>query len=193
MSINSIQSGVPGTYHLADNPELYEPQRNNNFELQITGIEDLKKVSKSALDSDAGIVNGSDLLRLSVDGTSVPSFSQEVIPISFGNNKIKFAGVPTFNDSTLKVVDYIGAGAKDVLLAWQSLSYNARTQKVGLAKDYKKTAYLIEYTPDYQVVRTWKIIGCWISSLEFDEFSYGSNEKKMVNAKITYDYAYPEE
>lgn len=185
---------IAGAYHLADNPQLYEPQRSNNFELQVTGIDNLPGITQTALDTDENnLTNASSILRLSVVSTSIPQFTQEVIEVPYGNNRIKFAGVPKFDQTSLKINDFIGARSKEIVQAWQRLSYNARNQKVGLAKDYKKTAYLVEYTPDYEVVRTWKIVGCWVSSIKYGDFSYEENSKKVVDCEIAYDYAYPEE
>lgn len=181
---------VPGTYHMANNPKMFEPQRANNFELQIMDIDDLVSAQATMLDADTErILNGEEIIRLSIDSASVPSYSQNAIVIDYGNNKMKFADKPTFNNLPLQVIDYIGANPKDVLMAWQKLSYDAKTQKIGRASDYKKTAYLVEYTPDYQVVRTWEIRGCWLSSLSYDQFQQ-TGGKKNISATIEYDYAF---
>ena len=102
---------------------------------------------------------------------------------------MKAAGVPTFNNGTLVVNDFIGADTKAVLMAWQNLSYNVRTEKVGLMTDYKKEAYLIEYTPDYQQVRKWKLHGCWVSGISEDGYNQESNEKNTISATIEFDWA----
>lgn len=185
------ENAIPGMYHIADNPALFEPQRTNNFELQIMGLENLIPAEATELDADTrNILNGQEIVRLSVDSASVPSFSQEPIEVHYGNNKLKFAGKPNFKDQSLTVIDYIGADPKAVLLAWQKQSYDVMTQKVGLAKDYKKTTYLVEYTPNYEVVRTWEIRGCWISDLSFDDFQMNQSGRKSINCTISYDYAF---
>lgn len=186
-----LPNSNPGTYHLANNPRLYEPQRTNNFELHITGLENLVPSERTVFDTDS-IQNASEVIRLSVAKVGMPSFQQGVIQIRYGNNIIKFAGTPDFQTTELQLNDYIGADTQEIMRAWQALSYNVKTQKVGKAIDYKKTAYLMEYTPDYQLVRTWRLVGCWIANLTFDEYNYDSSERKMMNAQIVYDYAYPE-
>ena len=181
---------VPGVYHLANNPQLFEPQRANNFELQIMDIDDLAPAQATSIDADTQrILNREEIIRLSIDSATVPSYTQEAITIDYGNNKFKFAGKPTFNNLPLQVIDYIGADPKAVLMAWQKLSYDVKNQTVGRASDYKKTAYLVEYTPDYQVVRTWEIRGCWLSSLTYDNFTQAGG-KKNISATIEYDYAF---
>lgn len=175
-----------GTYYMTDNPKLYEIQRNNNFSFYISGLAG----SLSIVNNKYAQENADDVLKLSVSSSSVPHFTQSVIEVKRGNNSMKFAGVPTFKEGTLKFDDWIGAGTKDVLLAWQRKSYNVETEKVGLASDYKRDAYLLEYTPDYQLVRTWRLRGCWISGLDESEFDHESNEKHSLTATIQYDKAY---
>ena len=102
---------------------------------------------------------------------------------------MKAAGKPNFADGSIEVHDYIGADTKSVLMAWQNLSYNVLTERVGRMSDYKKTCYLIEYTPDYRIVRTWKIYGAWVSGLSEGEFNMDDGNKKTITATITFDKA----
>lgn len=179
-----------GAYHLADNPELYEVQRSNNFEFIVNGIDNLLRVGADASDGErAYITNAQEVLRFSVVSASLPMFSQQPIEIRRGNSVMKAAGIPSFTDGSLVVNDYIGADTKSVLMSWQQLSYNVKTQKVGNMADYKKTCYLQEYTPDYKLVRTWKLLGCWVSSIQEGEFNMEDGSKKTISATITYDYA----
>ncbi len=189
----NLSNMTPGTYHIANNPHLFEPQRNNNFELHIMGLDTIATQDSTAIDSDTNVVHkANDIIRLSVLSDSVPSFSQNVIGIRYGNNEVKFAGVPTFSEKSLVINDYIGLKSKEAMLAWQKQSYDVRTQKVGLASDYKKVGYLFEYSPNYEVVRSWKIVGLWISDLTFSDNDFGSSDNKTINATLPYDYAYLE-
>ena len=191
-AINSANSGLPGTYYLASNPKHYEVQRNNNFMFYISFEADFLKDTKLSELNDyaSNVSNTSDIVRVSVDSSFVPHFKNSTIELKRGNNTMKFAGVPTFDAGTIKFTDFIGAGTKDILMAWQRKVYNVDTEKVGLAQDYKRDAYLLEYTPDYQLVRTWKLMGCWISKLSEDAYSHDSAEKHTISATIQYDKAW---
>ena len=180
-------------YHLSNNTNEYEIQRTNNFEFIVD-----MSINNAISIADSNLVNtvasnSQQVLRLSVSSSSVPHFSQNPIPISRGNNTFNFAGVPKYQAGTIRFNDYIGVDTKNILMSWQALSYNARTQKVGLASDYKKQGALIQYTPDWQVVRAFVMYGCWISRLSQDEFSFDNNNKKLITAEITYDYALPDD
>lgn len=179
-------------YHLADNPNLFEPQRSNNFDFIVTDIDNIVRSDAKDTDTNRTIPNAQNLLHFSVVSSSLPMFTQSVISVNYGNSIMKAAGKPTFSDGTLVVNDFIGADTKSVLMAWQNLSYNVRTDKVGRMADYKKNCYLQEYTPDWQLVRTWRLIGCWVSGLSEDQFSNDSDDKKTISATITFDKAYME-
>ena len=176
-----------GTTNLANNPKHYEIQRNNNFEFYIEGLS--KTVAKIENNTYA-YYNADDVIRISVAKAFVPHFTQNVIEVKRGNNTMKFAGVPTFSNGQIELNDYIGAGTKDILMAWQKQSYDVETEKVGLASDYKKIGYLLEYTPDYQLIRTWKLVGCWISAISESDYAYDSSDKHTVQVTIEYDKAF---
>jgi hypothetical protein len=176
-----------GTANLANNPKHYEIQRNNNFEFYIEGLsKTVAKIENNTYAYD----NADDVIRISVAKAFVPHFTQNAIEVKRGNNTMKFAGVPTFSNGQIELNDYIGAGTKDILMAWQKQSYDVETEKVGLASDYKKVAYLLEYTPDYQLIRTWKLMGCWISALSESDYAYDSSDKHTIQVTIEYDKAF---
>lgn len=180
-----------GTYHLADNPQLFEIQRQNNFEFIVTDIDGIIRAGALGTESNSKIKNAQEMLRLSVTKAFVPHFTQEVINIKRGNSTLKYAGVPSFSEGSLDFHDFIGADVKSILQAWQNLSYNVRTERVGSldVTNYKKDCYLIEYTPDYRKVRTWRLYGCWISALSEDDYTADSGEKHMIHCTIQYDRA----
>lgn len=193
-TVNAPFTVPHGTYHMADNPAMYEPQRTNNFEFMVTGLgTTILKSGFNEGDSNAYLSDPESIIRLSVKSTFVPHFSQDAITIRRGNSMLKYAGTPTFNNGSLTIKDYIGTDAKMALMAWQNQSYNVLTEKVGLAKDYKHDCYLLEYTPDYQLVRTWKLYGCWISSISESTFDYDNqNGVNEITATIEYDKAMPD-
>ena len=180
-----------GTYHLADNPQLFEVQRNNNFEFVVTDIDGILRAGANGTEKNAYINNAQEMLRLSVTKSFIPHFTQEVVPIKRGNTTLKYAGVPTFGEGSLEFNDFIGADVKAILMAWQNMSCNIQTEKVGSldVTPYKKTCYLIEYTPDYRKVRTWKIYGCWISALSEGEYTSEDGQKHNISCTIQYDRA----
>lgn len=182
---NSTPGTPIGTYHLANNTNIYEIQRTNNFEFVVSDIDGILRAGTT----NSTYANAQEVIRMSVVSCPIPHFTQNVIPVQRGNTTLKYAGVPTFSAGQVILNDYIGADTAGVLEAWQNLSYNVTTEKVGLASDYKKDCYLIEYSPDYQPVRRWIMRGCWVSGLSEDNMNNESNNKKTVTATIEYDRA----
>ncbi len=186
-----------GVYHMIDsaNPSLYEISRSNNFELIVTGIDSLlkagAKVDEDTAEDGDYTSGGEEAVRLSVIKTTVPHFTQEEIEIKRGNMKMYAAGVPTYTEGTLEVNDFIGLNGKSVLQAWQRLSFDATSEKVGRMVDYKKSCTLIEYSPDYQLIRKWRLDGCWVKGLTEPEFSMEDGAKRTITATIRYDRALP--
>jgi len=187
-----------GTYHLTNNPDIYEPARNNTFEFQVTNVDSLLKagVDEATARETDYIKNGQEALRVAVESSSVPHFQLGVIEVKRGNNTAKFAGLPTFQSGSLTLKDYISVDSgysnpKDVMMAWQALAYNVRTEKVSRASVYKRTCFLVEYSPDYVIVRKWKLEGCWCSEISEDAFTTESEGQRKFTATIVFDRAYP--
>ena len=83
----------------------------------------------------------------------------------------------------------MGSDVKDTLLAWQNLAYNTRYDYIGNASAYKKSAQLIEYTPNAEMVRYWDITGAWLSNVEADSFEVDDDGVVTVKATMVFDWA----
>ena len=187
-TLGQVDSSKHGAFHMADDPKIYEPQRNNHFEFVVTGLDNIRK--SGTTDSDNETISGAqEAIRLSVRAGFIPSFSTEEISVQRGNSTVYYAGRPTYDAGTITLNDYIGLESQEALYAWQALVYNTATEKVGLASDYKKTAYILEYTPDYQLVRSWKLIGCWPTSISEDAMSSDDSGVHKITCTMRYDKA----
>jgi hypothetical protein len=174
-----------GTYHMiADSG--YEPQRTNNFEVQITGLDGLTTVK-----SGVAIGNASQSITLAVASYSAPEINMGKIDVAYGNNKVKFAGVPEFPESSIVLNDYIGNNIESIIMGWFKLVYNPNTQKIGKAINYKKLGYLHEYTPDGSLDREWELHGVWPSSVKLGDFKQEGGEIRQITVTLQYDYAIP--
>lgn len=185
-TVSELSSSSIGTYYLAEAPQYYEPQRTNTFTFYASNL--------NGILSDWPGVSVDDTeehtLELSVKASSVPHFGINKLTINRGNSQMHFAGKAEFDDGQITVHDYIGAHTKEILLAWQRRAYNVQTEKVGLASDYKRDCYLLEYTPDYQLVRTWILRGCWVSKISEGNYDHDTAENKTLDVIIVYDKAY---
>lgn len=87
-----------------------------------------------------------------------------------------------------------GAHTKDAIMAWKALSYNVKKDIVACLDNtdtpYKQTCYLLEYSPDYRLQRTWKIINAFPTTVTFSGYSNESRDTPItINLTLVYDRA----
>jgi hypothetical protein len=179
--------------HISTNLANYEAARSGFFSLIVDDIDNIVKASFSG-DRDAAtnndkIARAQEVLKLNVIKAPVPHFSLKKESYRRGNDVVNFAGVPDFKDGSIVVDDVVGMDTKSILMAWQGLAYNVYTRKGGRMKDYKKTATLIEYTQDFEQVRSWTLYGCWIQDIQEGDFDKENDGKRQITANIVYDRA----
>lgn len=181
-----------GAYHIASNPTLYEPVRQNEYRF-IAKFDNIRllKVGENENYDSSYIRDGQEILDFSVVSFDVPHFSQEEIQIKRGNSIVHYAGVPQWSEGQLVINDLIGADGKSVLLAWQARSYDVINDTIPSADKYKINATVMEYTADNKLVRYWDLFGCWIKGLSEDKWDSESGNKKTLTATIRYDRAIP--
>jgi hypothetical protein len=179
--------------HISTNLANYESARTGFFSLIVDDIDNIVKASYSgdpsaATDNDK-IARAQEYLKLNVVKAPVPHFSLNKMSYKRGNDTVNFAGVPEFSDGQIVVDDVVGIDTKSILMAWQALAYNVYTRKGGRMKDYKKNCTLIEYTQDFEQVRSWTLYGCWVQNITEGDFDKENDGKRQVTANIVYDRA----
>ena len=158
-----------GPMHLS-NTRDYEAQRSNNFEVTFAGL--------------------GDDITLNVISFPLPTITNTPLEISHGNSKVKVAGQTEYEAGELVIRDGIGADVEGQLVEWRRKVYKAETDQIGYAADYKQNATIYEFAPDGSHVRTWKLLGCWPSSLNPGELSNESSDIKQITCTVEYDKAY---
>lgn len=179
--------------HISANLASYEAARTGFFSLIVDNIDNIVSAAYSGDPKDAAasdkIARAQETLKLNVIKAPVPHFSLEVLKYKRGNDTVTFAGVPEYQSGSIVVDDVVGMDTKSILMAWQALAYNVYTRKGGRMKDYKKNCTLIEYTQDFEQVRSWTLYGCWISDISEGEFDKENDGKRQITAKLEYDRA----
>lgn len=179
--------------HISTNLANYEAARTGFFSLIVDDIDNIVNAAfsgdpKDATDKDR-IARAQEVLKLNVVSAPVPHFSIKKLSYTRGNDQVHFAGVPEFNSGDIKVDDVVGLDTKSILMAWQALAYNVYTRKGGRMKDYKKNATLVEYTQDFEQVRSWTLYGCFITDIKEGDFDKENDDKRQITASISYDRA----
>lgn len=179
--------------HISSNLENYEAARSGFFSLIVDDIDNIVNAAfsgdhKAAAAGDR-IAKAQEHLKLNVVKAPVPHFSLQPLEYKRGNDTVKFAGVPTFKEGSMVVDDVVGIDTKSIIMAWQALAYDVHTRKGGRMKDYKKNCTLVEYTQDFEQIRSWTMYGCWVSDIQEGEFDKENDGKRQITATIQYDRA----
>lgn len=157
----------------------FEVQRTNHFEVYL----DLSTV--------LGSENGQDLaehIRLSTRQITAPKITSEAIPLKHGNDTVKVASAPTFEDLSITVYDTIGRDQVNVLQKWYNKVFDYNTRLMGLVSQYKTNGTLYMYSPDCALIRKWDLQGVWPRSFGMGtDFSYDSAEAMTVTLELSVD------
>ena len=180
-------------YSISNNLKSYEAARSGFFTLIVDNLDNIIRAdysgNKEDLSDSDKISNAQNYLQLNVTKAPVPHFTLEKLSYKRGNEVVNFAGTPSWSDGEITVDDVVGLDTKSILMAWQAAAYDVNTGKGGRMADYKKTCTLVEYTQDYEQIRSWTLYGCWISSLSEDDFDKENDGKRQIRATIVYDRA----
>lgn len=179
--------------HISSNLQNYEAARSGFFTLIVDDLDNILKSTYIGNEADAQdtdrIANAQEILKLNVTASSVPQFTINVQRYERGNETVKFAGKPQWNNTSITVDDVVGLNTKEILLSWKALAYNTHTRKGGRMSNYKKTCTLVEYTQDYEPIRSWTLYGCFVTAVNDSEFNKASDDKRSLTATIEYDRA----
>jgi hypothetical protein len=156
----------------------FEVQRTNHFEIVL----DLDKILSG---------EGADVaehIRLSTKDVSTPKISSEAIPLKHGNDTVKVAAAPTYDDLTITVYDTIGRDQVNTLQKWYNKVFDYDTKLMGLVSQYKASGTLYMYSPDCSIIRKWTLEGVWPRSFGMGEsFSFDSANAQTVTLELSVD------
>ena len=182
------------TTHISANLENYEAARSAFFVFNVasTELENLYKINSKRDDESPATYDSkkaSENLRLNVVKANVPGFTITPLDYRRGNDVVHLAGVPEFQTGTIVVDDVVGLDTKSLLYSWLYLAYDPKTRRGGRMYEYKKTATLQEYTQDYELLRTWTLYGCFITSIDEGEFDRENDSKRQLTVNFIFDRA----
>lgn len=162
------------------NTKDFQLQRKNHFDITFG----TNASGQTFIDAD---------LKFMLVSFPLPKETTEASDISYFNQTIKVAGKTTFDTTTMVLRDAIAYDTEMKFLQWRKRVYDPKTGKMGLAADYKCNAIVHEYTPNGEEFRTWHIVGCWPSGIDYGEMTYEDGGEKDLSVTLCYDFAYRDE
>ena len=118
-----------------------------------------------------------------------PKIESEVVELDHINLKRKIKGKSNWTDITITLYDPIVPSGAQSVMEWIRTSHESITGRDGYADFYKKNIDFYMLGPVGDKVEQWKLVGAWISSAEFGDVDWSSNEPVMITLTLTYDYA----
>jgi hypothetical protein len=171
-------AGVYGSAgHFATDPN-FEVQRTNHFEVVL----DLARLNLAVSDA-------TEHLRLSTKSFTQPKVSSEAIELRHGNDIVKVAKSPSFDNLTLTVQDTLGRDQLHVVQSWFEKVFDRKTKLMGRVSAYKTDGILYMYSPDGAIVRKWILQGVWpLNYGQGNEFSFDNNgDAQTISMELSVD------
>lgn len=144
----------------------FEPKLGNRFIMEINGIESY--IIKTA---------------------SRPTFTSEVVELDHINVKRKIKGKSTWDDVTITLYDPIVPSGAQQVMEWIRSSHESLTGRDGYNSFYKKDITFYLLGPVGDKVEQWTLKGAFISSANFGELDWASNDPLSIELTLSYDYA----
>lgn len=161
--------------------EDFEVQRTNHFEVVL----DLP--STMGTDKDAI----SEHIRLSTKEVTAPKVTAQQLTLKHGNDTVKVAAAPEFDDLSITVYDTIGRDQVNTLQSWFDKVFDHKTRLMGLVSQYKAHGTLYMYSPDCKIIRKWDLQGVWPKSYGMaSSFSFDSAEAQTITLELSVDRYY---
>jgi len=167
----------------------YEPQRKNNWILQILGLNTLIPQSLPA-----------DEFYLSLKSFPFPPESNSVKHIRWWNESRAYAGsVEDFGTQQLTVRDYLDRNTAYAFQAWRRLVWDPNFGSIGFASTYKTDGILYLCPPNVHSVsgdgiqnsRKVFLQGMWPSKFDMGEFDMDNDGDQVeINIELTIDRAF---
>ena len=148
-------------------PAPYEPKRVNRFIVRF--------------DSSLGIN------EWFVTSAARPSAKINSVAIPFLNTSTYVAGRFEWNEIRVTFKDPIGPSASQALMEWFRLHAESVTGRMGSAAGYKKNVDLEMLDPTGVVVEKWKLEGCFITDLNFNELDYSRDDLASITCSLRMD------
>jgi len=158
--------------HIAAEAGSFEPQRSNNFSIEIA----LEAADK-------------DLIIMGLQSVPLPNESNDEIEIQYQNEKRYIAGQYTIDSTTLIVRDFVDQDTRGALMRWRKKVYDPATGQVGLAADYKKSANIVLTAPDGSEKRVCKLKGTWPQALTGGNLAMDASDQVLVELTLRVDKA----
>ena len=147
-------------------PNKFEPKRKFRWVFQIEGI-------------DAFLMKTA----------ARPSYETAEVEVGFINATRYLAGKTKFGTLDVTLHDAIAPSGAQQVMEWIRLHYESVSARSGYADFYKRDCQLKMLDPVGTVVELWDLKGCFITSANFNDLDYNSDDMSEISLTMRYDNA----
>lgn len=115
------------------------------------------------------------------------SFNTLSLPHINVNRRLK-GKVDDYDDISLTLYDPIAPSGAQIVGDWLRLHHEATTGRDGYADLYKKDVTYQGLDPTGAFIQKWTLKGAFISSVDYSDADWGSDEEHTIDLSLTYDY-----
>lgn len=149
-------------------PESYNPQVSFRFRIQFSDIKDINIYGKAA---------------------QLPTVDNSPITVEYGNTQMKIKGKTKWNDIQITCYAYEGLTMEQLWLYLNDLHQDVKEGTDEYGSTYKKDIQIQLLGPTDNVVGTWKLVGAFMSLINYGELDWSTEEVVQPQITISYDYA----
>lgn len=157
--------------HLAPQGGGFDPQRAFDFEIELYGVP------------------GQELIKLSVDSTTLPATSNEIITVHFMGEERKVPGKAKVSNGSIVVKDFVTEDVFSTLQQWRDLVYDNESGNINLAPVYKRKGAVFLIGPDGARRREYTLDGVWPSQVQGGALSYAQSQAFTLTLTLVVDRA----
>ena len=144
----------------------FEPKLGNRFIMEINGIESYM-----------------------IKTASRPTYTSEPVVLDHINVQRKIKGKSTWDDVNITLYDPIVPSGAQQVMEWIRTSHESLTGRDGYAAFYKKDITFYLLGPVGDKIEQWTLKGAFITSANFGELDWASNDPVSIELTLAYDYA----
>ena len=131
---------------------------------------------------------GTGIQAYTVKAANRPSITFEKVTMDHINVKRQLKGKGEWQDLEVTLYDPIVPSAAQAVMEWIRLSHESITGRDGYADFYKKDITIKMLGPVGDVVEEWTLMGAFISSANFGDLDWSSNDPAMITLTLSMDY-----
>ena len=125
-----------------------------------------------------------------IHSSAKPSLENGEITLDHMNVQRYVKGKTKWNGISISLYDPIVPSAAQAVMDWVRLHHESATGRNGYSSMYKKEVTLTQLSPLGEKIEEWILKGTFITSTNFGELDWSSEEVVKISMDLRYDWAF---